>query len=196
MRQLRAERLLPLACAGGCAMLAASEFMTTFELNGAPGQTFELQKASDQHHYALLVLAAFALIALVIAVASGSQPAAIAVAAAGVVALLLFLLIDLPDAGKVGTLDDPRQSFFNAEADPALGFWIELCGALVLAICGAALATLSPDQLRSFGQRGEGEAAEPGPGPPSAQAQAAKGNPGGNADRTREKPANPSATRD
>ena len=151
MRRLRAERLLPIACAGGCAMLGASEFMTTFELNGAPGQTFELQKASEQPPYAWLVLAVFALVALVIAVAGGSRPAAVAVAAAGVIALLMFLLIDLPDAGKVGTLDDPRQSFFNAKADPALGFWLELAGALILAVCGAALATLGPDQLRAFG---------------------------------------------
>jgi len=147
---LRAERLLPLACAAAIAMLAASEFMTLFELNGGPGQTFELQTASDQHSYALLVLALFALIALAIAVVSGSRPAAAAVAIAGVGALLLFLLIDLPDAGKVGTLDDPRQSFFEAKADPATGFWLELSGALVLAICGGALATLDPEQLRSF----------------------------------------------
>jgi hypothetical protein len=150
MRMLRAERLLPLACAGAIAMLAASEFMTIFELNGGPGQTFEIQTASDQHSYALLVLALFALIALGIAVVNGSRPAAAAVAIAGVGALLLFLLIDLPDAGKVGTLDDPRESFFEAKADPAAGFWIELSGALVLAICGGALATLDPEQLRSF----------------------------------------------
>jgi hypothetical protein len=150
MRFLRAERLLPLACAAAIAMLAASEFMTTFELNGGPGQTFELQSAADQHSYALLVLALFALVALVIAVVNGSKPAAAAVAVAGVGALLAFLLIDLPDAGKVGTLDDARESFFEARADPAAGFWIELAGALVLSICGVALATLRPEQLRSF----------------------------------------------
>jgi hypothetical protein len=160
--RLGAARLLPLACAGAIAMLAASEFMTTFELNGGPGQTFEIQKASDQHSYALLVLAAFALVALVIAVTSGSKPAAVAVALAGVGALLLFLLIDLPDAGKVGTLDDPRQSFFEARADPAAGFWIELAGALILAICGGALATLTSDQLRSF-RFSRGDRPQPAP---------------------------------
>jgi hypothetical protein len=161
---LRAERLLPFACAAACAMLAASEFMDTFKLNG-PGPTLEtVQTASDQHHYALLVLAAFAIVALVIAVATGSKPAAAAVAIAGILALLLFLLIDLPDAGKVGTLDDPRQSFAQAKADPAAGFWIELVGALVLAVCGSALATLTSDQLRSFG-RSTGEGADKGSRP-------------------------------
>jgi hypothetical protein len=65
----------------------------------------------------------------------------------GGIALLIFLLIDLPDAGQIGTLDDARQSFVDAEAVPQEGFWLELVGALALAVGGVALATLSPDQL-------------------------------------------------
>jgi hypothetical protein len=156
MNRLRAEQLLPLACAAACAALAASEFMNTFKLTG-PGPTPEaVQKASDQHHYALLVLAAFALVALVIAVTTGSKPAATAVAICGAAALLLFLLIDLPDAGKVGAINDVNLT--EAKANPTTGFWLELAGALVLAICGTALATLDRDQLRAFGpKRKDGE---------------------------------------
>ena len=154
MSRFRAEHLLPLACAAACAMLAVSEFMNTFKLNG-PGPTLEkVQPASDQHYYALLVLAGFALFALVIAVTAGSKPAASAVAICGVVALVFFLLIDLPDAGKVGTISE--QTFTQAKAEPATGFWLELIGALVLAVCGGALATLSPDQLRAFAAAAEG----------------------------------------
>jgi hypothetical protein len=152
--RLRAEHLLPLACAAACAALAASEFMDTFKLNG-PGPTPQaVQTASDQHHYALLVLAGFALVALVIAVLTGSKPAAAAVAICGAGALLIFLLIDLPDAGKVGAINSVNLT--EAKADPATGFWLELGGALVLAICGGALATLSPDQLRTFARSAEG----------------------------------------
>ena len=50
---------------------------------------------------------------------------------------------------NVGTLDDPRQSFIDAEAKPVAGFWLELIGALVLTVCGAALATLRPDRCRA-----------------------------------------------
>ena len=154
MRGFRAELLLPLACAGACAMLAASEFMGTFKLNG-PGPTLQVvQTAEDQHHFALLVLAAFALGALLVAVLSGSKPAATAVAICGAIALLIFLLIDLPDAGKVGTISD--VTFTQAKAEPATGFWLELTGALVLAVCGTALATLSPEQLRTFGDSLQG----------------------------------------
>jgi hypothetical protein len=152
--RVRAEHLLPLACAAACAMLAASEFMDTFELNG-PGPTVQVvQTAADQHHYSLLVLACFALVALAIAVVAGSKPAATAVAICGAAALLIFLLIDLPDAGKVGAIGD--VSFTEAKAEPATGFWLQLAGALVLAICGGALATLSPDQLRAFARSVEG----------------------------------------
>jgi hypothetical protein len=152
--RLRAEHLLPLACAAACALLAASEFMNTFKLNG-PGPSLQVvQSASDQHHYALLVLAGFALISLVIAVISGSKPAATAVAVCGVGALLIFLLIDLPDAGKVGAISDVNLT--EAKAVPTTGFWLELTGALVLAICGGALATLSSDQLRAFARTMDG----------------------------------------
>ena len=76
------------------------------------------------------MLALFAIFALAVTVMSGSKAAAFAVAAAGAVALLIFLLGDLPRAGQIGTLDDPRQSFIDAEAVPQAGFWLELLGAL------------------------------------------------------------------
>jgi hypothetical protein len=147
VRRLRAEHLLPLTCAGAAALLAASEFMNTFKFSSGPTPE-GVQTAADQHHYALVVLAVFALAALVIAVTAGSKPAATAVAICGAAALLIFLLIDLPDVGKVGSIKDVAAP--EAKAAPATGFWLELAGALVLAICGGALATLSSDQLRSF----------------------------------------------
>jgi len=142
---LRAEHLLPLACAAGCALLAASVFMSTFKLAGASPT---LETVQHRHHYALILLAVFALLAMAVAIASGSKPAATAVAICGAGALLIFLLIDLPDAGAVGAINDVKLT--EAQANPAAGFWLELVGALTLAICGAALATLTSDQLRAF----------------------------------------------
>ena len=147
----RTETLLVLACAGAAAMLAASQFIPLFELTPPGGEALAEVDAADQHGYATLVLAAFALVLLVIGITAANeavaQISAFAVAACGVVALLIFLVGDLPDANQVGTLDDPRESFIDAKAEPQAGFWFELVGALVLAICGAALATLGPDKL-------------------------------------------------
>ncbi|HKG36813.1 MAG TPA: hypothetical protein VKA89_10295 [Solirubrobacterales bacterium] len=148
------ERLLPLACLGGGVLLFASQFMDIFELN-SPGPTVQdLITSADQHWYAMAVLGLYAVFATVGAVALGSKPLAVSVAVAGLAALLLFLLIDLPDAGKTGTLNNETVTFLTAEADPAGGFWLELLGALVLAVCGTALATLSSQGLRDLRFRG------------------------------------------
>ena len=160
----RTEALLVLACAAAAAMLAASQFITLFELTPPGGEALQSVEASDQHGYATLVLAAFSLVMLVIGIAARSEPltqiAAFAVAAAGVVALLIFLAVDLPDANKIGTLDDARASFIDAKAEPKPGFWLELVGSLVLAVCGGALATLGPEQLNLFDRkRGNGRRA-------------------------------------
>ncbi len=154
----RTETLLVFACAAGAAMLGVSQFTDIFHLTPPGGEALKAIQASDQHGYATLVLAIFALILLVVAmVARGEQlgqVAAVAIAVCGVVALLIFLIGDLPKVNNVGTLDDPRQSFIDAEAKPVAGFWLELVGALVLTVCGAALATMRPDRTGTTGLHG------------------------------------------
>jgi hypothetical protein len=154
MRNLpRTESLLVLACAAAAAMLGVSQFTDIFHLTPPGGEALEAIDASDQHGYATLVLAIFALILLVVSLAARGeqlgQVAAVAIAVCGVVALLIFLIGDLPKVNNVGTLNDPRQSFIDAEAKPVAGFWLELVGALVLTVCGAALATMKPNRTES-----------------------------------------------
>ncbi len=155
---LRTETLLVLACAAAAAMLGASQFTDLFHLTPPGGEALEAVDAADQHGYATLVLAIFALILIAVTVVARSeqlaQMAAVAIAVCGLVALLIFLIGDLPDVNNVGTLDDPRQSFIDAEAKPVAGFWLELVGALVLTVCGAALATMRPDELREADAHG------------------------------------------
>lgn len=156
----RTTTLLALACAGAAAVLGASELMTTFQFTPPGGEALEVSQnvteAADRHNYALLVLAVFALVALMIALYTGSELAAYAVAAAGVLALLIFLIVDLPDANKIGTIDDARSSFIDAKAEPQPGFWLELIGALLLAVCGGALTTVPSTHL-ALGDAPKGE---------------------------------------
>jgi len=158
LSRVRAEYLLPFACAAGAVCVGASELMSTFEFDLGPGggavRTIE---AADRHSYALLVLAVFALAALAVAVIAGSRPAAVAVAVTGGLALLFFLVVDLPDVGQQGTLDEPSAVFFSTEAKPGDGFWLELVGSVALAASGGALATLRPEQLRALWRRPKGE---------------------------------------
>jgi hypothetical protein len=170
------ERLLPLACVAGAAALFASEFMTTFQLSST-GEPLCNVGAAGRHHFALGVLAIFSVVAVIIAVTSASKPAAISVGVAGVIALILFLTIDLPHANNTGTLAgcsaSTTGSFFEAKAIPQAGFWLEMVGALALALSGVALGTLNPEQLRAIRPRWLGgrkpdkePAAKPPPGPP------------------------------
>jgi amino acid transporter len=153
----RTERLLLLACAAAAAMLGASQFTDIFHLTPPGGEALKAISAADRHGYATLVLAIFALILIVMAIAYRGeqlgQVAAVAIAVCGLVALLIFLIGDLPKVNNVGTLDDPRQSFIDAEAKPVAGFWLELVGALVLTVCGAALATMRPEATPQHHER-------------------------------------------
>jgi hypothetical protein len=143
----RARYLLPLACAASAICVGASELMTMFEFKRG-GELLKVIDSADRHHYALLVLAIFAIVFLVIAVLTGSRPAATGVAVVGVISLLIFLTVDVPDVNQQGSLDDPSFEFFSSKAEPANGFWFALAGTLGLALSGVALATLRPDQLR------------------------------------------------
>jgi hypothetical protein len=148
-RALRAEYLLPIACAAAAVCVGVSEFMTIFEFDrGTSGEPVLTKTAADRHYYSLLVLAAFALLALVVAVVAGSRPAAMAVAVAGGLSLLIFLLVDLPDLNREGPLEDRSVVFIASKAEPANGFWLEMVGTIALAFSGGALATLRPEQLR------------------------------------------------
>jgi hypothetical protein len=150
LRMPPVQYLLAAACLLSAIVLAASHFLTMFEFTPPGGEPLQSSDAADQHGFGLVVLAAFAIGALAIATVNGSKPAATAVAIAGGIAFLIFLLVDLPDAGKIGTLDDPRQAFIDAEAVPQAGFWFELLGSLSLTVSGIAFATLTPEQLALF----------------------------------------------
>ncbi len=143
-------RLLPVACLIAAICLFASELMTMFEFTPPGAQALDSQSGADRHGYALALIAVFAIGALAVAVFAASKPAATAVAIAGAVALLIFLLVDLPDANAVGTLANESQSFFDAEAVPQGGFWLEMLAGIALTITGIALATLTPEQLAAL----------------------------------------------
>jgi hypothetical protein len=150
----RLTRLLPIAVIAAAICLFASELMTMFEFRPPGGESLCLQDAGDRHSNAQMVIAGFAVIGVLVAVFGGSRPAALSVAAMGILALLIFLISDLRVANAAGSLSEAcgaSQGFlFEAEAVPQGGFYMELIGALALAVTGVALATLTPMQLSSL----------------------------------------------
>jgi hypothetical protein len=157
------SRLLPIACIVAAVCLFASELMTAFEFTPPGGEALCDQTAGDRHANAQMVIAAFAILGTLVAVYGGSRPAAIAVGVMGGLALLVFLISDLRVVNATGSLNDScatsGQAFFSAEALPQGGFWLEMIGALGLAVAGITLATLSPEQLASLRPGGRREAA-------------------------------------
>jgi hypothetical protein len=137
-------------------VLGASELMSTFQISATGNVPLCTLQGTDRHHLAQLVLAAFGASSAAIAVLASSRPAARATAAAGVIALLLFLIVDLPHANNVGSVSstcDLAAADATAKAIPQAGFWLELVGALGLAVSGIALATLSVEQLGAIRPR-------------------------------------------
>ncbi len=160
MRRLaRAEIVLPVTILVAAIVLGISEFLVTFELTPPGAEPLDEVTAADQHSYALLMLALFAVAAMMVAVATGLRIFAIACAGFGLVALLLFLIFDLPDAGKLGTLGgDSEFTFSTARAEPQAGFVLEAIGSVALGLAGVAFATLRSNQLQAplalFGKNG------------------------------------------
>lgn len=150
MRLPRAEFILPVTIVLAGIVLGISEFMTTFELTPPGAEPLDEVTAADQHSYALLMLAIFSVASMMVAVGTGIRVFSVAAAGFGLAALLMFLIIDLPDAGKLGTLGgDSEFTFSTARAEPQLGFVLEAVGSVVLGLAGVAFATLRSDQLRA-----------------------------------------------
>jgi hypothetical protein len=147
----RLTKLLPIAVIAAAVCLFASELMTLFEFIPPGGEAQCALDNGDRHSNAQMVVAAFAILGTVVAVYGRSRPAAFAVAGMGVLGLLIFLLADLRFANTAGSLSESCSGtggfLFEAEAVPQGGFYLELVGALALAVTGIALATLTPDQL-------------------------------------------------
>ena len=160
----RAEMVLPVTILAGAVLLGISEFMITFELTPPGAEPLDQLTAADRHSYALLILAAFAVGTTMLAIGTGLRAFAIAAAGFGVAALLIFLIVDLPDAGKLGTLGgDSEFTFSTAEAKPQTGFLLEAVGSVVLGLATVAFATLRSDQLQAplarFGRGRKSDAA-------------------------------------
>ncbi len=173
-RLLRAELLLPVVIVSAAAMVAISEFMTTFEFTSG-GEPQVISTAADRHSFALLILAVLTVAAMVYAIVTRLRSAAFATAILGCAALLLFVILDLPDAGKAGPLDEDQTLYFaDARADPSMGFWLEAVGTVILGLATVGFATQSSSQLRapaeflaSRRRRRDDEDEEGGPEPES-----------------------------
>jgi hypothetical protein len=137
-RRERLLELLTLVALVGGALLIVADFTDLFNATTAKRGVFGSTTGGDNHSYALVVVGAAVICATLLARATEAWPPAGGVVVLGIVALVFVLAVDLPDATSSGL----TTSVEIGKTEPAVGFWLELVGALVALAGGLALAYL------------------------------------------------------
>jgi hypothetical protein len=132
--EMLAAAVLALAAIGAVLLLVA-EFTTLFTIRSSAAGAPVRSVGTGSHHSYALVPIALLVIVLATAVATlGSRPALLAIGFLGVVALLIALLGDLPDAHASGLIGTPSTHYVSATSRPSAGFYMETLGAVLLVI--------------------------------------------------------------
>ena len=130
----------------GALLLLVAEFTTLYQVHLATSSTpIDSVTSGSNHSYALIPIALLAA-ALGIGVwRTGSRPALLAVGLIGLVAVLIALLGDLPDAQATGLAGSATSHYVNASSTPSAGLYLETLGAvLLIATCGLGFLMLGP----------------------------------------------------
>jgi uncharacterized membrane protein len=135
----------------GALLLVVAEFTTLFtvhvETRSAPIKTV----ATGSHHsYALLLIGVVVAVLAIAVWRDTSRPALLAIGMLGVVALLIALLGDLPDAHASGLAGSSTTHYVDASSTPSAGLYLETLGAVVLVItCGVGFIAIGSPSRRS-----------------------------------------------
>ncbi len=148
----------------GALLLLVAEFTTLYEVHSASSSlVIKSVGTGSNHSYALLPLALLAAFLAFGVWRAESRPALLALGIAGVIALLIALLGDLPNAHASGLLGSPATHFTEASSQPSAGFYMETLGAVVLIItCVSGFVMLGAPMPR--------RRARPDPAPPPPEA--------------------------
>jgi hypothetical protein len=119
----------------GALLLLVAEFTTLFSVRAATSSAPVKSVGTGSHHAYALVPIALLTAALAYGVwAAGSRPALLAVGLLGLIALLIALFGDLPDAHASGLIGSTSTHYTTASSSPSAGLYMETLGAVVLII--------------------------------------------------------------
>jgi hypothetical protein len=125
-------------------LLLVAEFLPLFQVvTNARHSVVSTVQSGSHHAYALIPIA---LLVVGLAAAWRRVPtrlAALAMAILGVLALVIALAHDLPDAQSSG-LELSGGTYVTAAASPRAGLYLETAGAIVLLVTGVGGVILSP----------------------------------------------------
>jgi hypothetical protein len=127
----------------GALLLLVAEFTPLYAEDSAASRiTLSTEQTGAHHAYALIPIALLAIVLTVGASRTASRPALLALVVLGIVAVVIALAVDLPDAQASGIVShhvSPTQlGFAQAKNAPRLGLYLETLGAAMLVITGGA----------------------------------------------------------
>ena len=130
----------------GSLLLIVAEFTTLYRVHVATFHTpIKSVTGGTNHSYALGLLGLLAAGLAVAFVRQGSRPALLAIGVVGLVALLIALLGDLPDAHASGLAGSATTHYVIASSSASAGLYMETLGAvLLIATCGLGFLILGP----------------------------------------------------
>jgi hypothetical protein len=134
----------------GATVLLVAEFTALLSVHsGLRAATIQTVQTGSHHSYGLIPIALLAALLSVAAWRARNPLALLAVGVLGLVALLIALLGDLPDAQASGLIGSPATRFATASSSPEIGFYLETLGAVVLLItAGVGLLLTAPPASR------------------------------------------------
>ena len=119
----------------GAILLLVAEFTTLYNVRTTTGGFLIKSVSSGSNHsYAMIPIAILAAALAYAFFRAGSRPALLALGVLAVLALLISLVGDLPDAHSSGLVGSSASHYSSASSRPSAGFYMETLGALVLLV--------------------------------------------------------------
>jgi hypothetical protein len=121
-------------------LLVAAEFTTVFEVTVGSLEVVQRSATGGENHgYALLVVAVFAVVLTLLGLRGGGRAPGLALVALGIVVLVVALAVDLPDTRGSGRLPE-SLAYEDARARAGAALGLELVGGVLLVAAGGLLA--------------------------------------------------------
>jgi hypothetical protein len=136
-------------------LLIVSEFAQLYSVHTSSSRA-ALQTVTVHAHnsFAMVPIAVLAAVLTWGATRDGSPPALLAIGLLGVIALLIALIGDLPDAQSSGIVLRGGQ-YLAASSSPSLGLYLETLGAVLLMVTSGAGLLLGGSAARPRGRPAE-----------------------------------------